>query len=79
MAKSLRGTAGMHDGHSGSVVFTVTGDGKQLWGSHVLESGGTAPFKVDLTGVKQLELQVSDAGDGAGSDWGLWLEPTLAR
>ena len=69
----------MHDGHRGSVVFTINGDGKQLWRSHIMKAGKNALFEIDVTGVKQLELLVGDAGDGTGSDWGLWLEPTLSR
>lgn len=77
--EQLRGKAGMAEGHSGSVVFSLHGDGKPLWKSKTIKGGTPVPFDVNVTGVKTLKLQVDDAGDGNGSDWGLWLGPTLYR
>jgi hypothetical protein len=75
----LKGKAGVADGKHGKVAFTIKGDGRELWRSKPLKSGTPAAFKVPLGGVKELELVVDDAGDGAGGDWGLWLEPVLGR
>ncbi|MDF1849357.1 MAG: NPCBM/NEW2 domain-containing protein [Verrucomicrobiales bacterium] len=77
--KRLQGHAGMAEGRSGSVVFSIHGDGKQLWKSKTIKGGAPVAFDVNLTGVQRLKLQVDDAGDGNGSDWGLWLGPTLSR
>jgi hypothetical protein len=75
----LTGTAGVAQGHAGSVVFSVTADGRELWHSKLLKEGETATYDVPLKDAQQLELNVSDGGDGNSSDWGLWLEPTLTR
>lgn len=75
----LQGKAGMADGGAGSVVFSISGDGKLLWKSKTVKSGSPVTFNVDISGVKELELRVEDAGDGNGSDWGLWLGPRLYR
>lgn len=78
--KKLVGSAGIQDGNGGSVVFEVLGDGRSLWKSKEIEGGSPpAAFDVDVSSVKQLELVVSDAGDGTGSDWGVWLAPKLVR
>ena len=77
--KKFSGKAGMASGKGGSVRFEVKGDGKTLWKSRVIKSGGLVDYSVDLLGVKLLELVVDPSNDGTGSDWGLWLEPRLSR
>ena len=58
-----------------SVEFIVVGDGNALWRSGVMKAGETAKdCAVDLTGVKSLLLQVSDAGDGNNFDHADWAE-----
>ena len=69
----------MAEGHGGSVVFSVLADGRELWKSKVVKEGDTVSYDVTLKEAQQLELKVSDGGDGTGSDWGLWLEPVLVR
>ncbi len=71
--------AGMADGFDGSVVFVVLGDGKELWRSATIKASQVVTVKTPVVGVKSLELRVENAGDGNGSDWGVWLEPTVAR
>jgi hypothetical protein len=63
----------------GSVVFVVRGDGKELARSPLMNGPRLLRTKLDVTGIKQLELIVEDGGDGGNSDWGLWIEPTLER
>jgi hypothetical protein len=75
----LAGTAGLADGHAGSVVFTIIADGRELWHSKLIKEGGAESYDVSVKDAQQLELIVSDGGDGNRSDWGLWLEPTLTR
>jgi alpha-glucosidase len=58
----------------GSVVFQVVGDGRTLFQSGVLRTGG-APVgvNVDVSGVQTLSLRVNDGGDGKNfdhADWG---------
>lgn len=75
----VSGQAGLADGNGGSVVFVIQGDGKELWRSSKIGDSRLASYDVDVSGVKQLTLSVEDAGDGTGSDWGVWAEPRLAR
>jgi len=75
----LTGISALAEGHDGSVIMSIVADGGELWHSARLREGETAQFDLPVKGVKNLELIVSDAGDGRGSDWGLWLEPTLQR
>ncbi|BCX47094.1 NPCBM/NEW2 domain containing protein [Haloferula helveola] len=78
--KSLDGKVGIGDGSSqGSCDFVIVGDGKEIWRSGVMKAGSTKPFAVGLEGIKELELKVTDGGDGKSSDWGLWLDPVLRR
>ncbi len=58
-----------------SVEFIVSGDGKVLWKSGVMRAGDAArDCEVDLTGVKSLVLEVSDAGDGSNWDHADWAD-----
>lgn len=75
----LTGTAAMVGGNRGTVVFSVTADGKEMWHSEVLRVGETAAFDVAVKEAKLLELRVSDNGDGKNGDTAVWLEPTLLR
>jgi alpha-D-xyloside xylohydrolase len=65
--------------YPGSVEFLVLGDGRALWKSGVIKGGQPAkPVDVDLSGVKSLELRVTDGGDGNDSDHADWLNARLA-
>jgi len=62
-------------GKRGSVVFSVLGDGKELYRSKVLKGTGEKPagVKVSVAGVKKLTLKVTNAGDldlGDAANWG---------
>ena len=62
-------------GGQGSVNFMVIGDGKVLWRSGLLASGKAAmPVDVNVSGVRVLDLRVTDGGDGTGSDHADWAE-----
>jgi alpha-galactosidase len=73
-------TVGVDDevGRHGSVVFSVTGDGKLLWESGVLH-GRDQPKQVSvpLNGVKTLILAVGDAGDGITFDHADWADASI--
>ena len=79
--KTLEAHCGMANGHRGSVIFQVLGDGTELWRSELVNDASAPPtqFKIDVSSVDRLELLVEDAGDGNASDWGLWLSPRLMR
>jgi hypothetical protein len=75
----LGGTVGAPTGKSPTIVFVVRGDGKELWRSAKIEGGALAEFDVPVAGVQSLELIVEDGGNGVGSDWGAWFDPSLSR
>ncbi len=70
---------GLQDGHDGSVVFIIKGDGRELFRSQVVRDHSARAQTVNVAKVKLLELLVEDAGDGGNSDWGVWLDPQLHR
>ncbi|MBW8864756.1 MAG: NPCBM/NEW2 domain-containing protein, partial [Verrucomicrobia bacterium] len=58
-----------------SIEFVVRGDGKALWQSGVMRAGDAAKgCEVDLTGVKTLVLEVTDADDGNSFDHADWVD-----
>jgi len=79
--KELRGEAGLHTLQQpfGSVIFIIKADGREVFRSATIRGARTATYKVNLAGVKKLELLVDPTDDGKGNDWGLWLDPTLSR
>ena len=70
---------GLQDGHSGSVVFVVRGDGKELFRSDLVKDHILQRHEVTIKDIKTLEMIVEDGGNGSNSDWGVWIEPTLER
>lgn len=77
--KTLQGSCGLADSASGTVNFTIKGDGKVLFSSKTLKEGQKKEFNVSLAGINELTLTTEDAGDGNRSDWALWLDPILRR
>jgi hypothetical protein len=63
-----------------SVIFKVLGDERELFNSGVMHNG-TPPQRVSVpvSGVEELSLVVTDAGDGIGGDHADWIEPLLYR
>jgi hypothetical protein len=62
------------------IIFTVYGDGKQLWQSkNVLTQADTQEVTLDVKDVSLLKLQVSIQGDDVGGAHGAWIEPHLVR
>ncbi|MBI3384808.1 NPCBM/NEW2 domain-containing protein [Candidatus Gottesmanbacteria bacterium] len=67
-------------GDGASVVFVIIGDAKELFRTPIFYRSYIPGFaKVDVNGVKNLELVVEDAGDGINNDHADWLEPRLYR
>ncbi len=73
----LRAGYGLQDGHGGSVVFVIRGDGRELFRSPVIQDHVPRDLDLDVQGIRVLELIVEPGEDGPGSDWGVWLEPRL--
>ncbi|MCL2624215.1 MAG: NPCBM/NEW2 domain-containing protein, partial [Planctomycetaceae bacterium] len=68
---------GLQNGHPGSVVFVIKGDGKELFRSEKITDHQVRWAIVGMSKVDVLELIVEDAGDGTNSDWGMWIQPAL--
>jgi hypothetical protein len=65
-------------GASGTVTFSVVGDGTTLVTTPVLRGGQPATvIDVPVTGAQVLDLVVGDGGDGNGLDHADWAVPTL--
>lgn len=78
-SKIFAGLEGLNGNvEKGSVVFSITGDGRQLYKSPLIRQSDTpVNVKVNLDGVKKLELIVEDGGDGASGDHALWIDPQI--
>ncbi|QJE94356.1 NPCBM/NEW2 domain-containing protein [Luteolibacter luteus] len=62
-----------------SVEFKLIGDGKELWASGILKGGRPAvKCEADLSGVRSLQLVVTDGGNGTDSDHANWLTPVIS-
>ncbi len=62
----------------GSIEFYVLGDKEILWKSGVMKKGDLPKkISVDLKGMKQLGLLVTDAGDGNGWDHADWCDARI--
>lgn len=77
--KRFRSGYGLQDGHEGSVAFAVRADGKEIHRSPLVRDHRVHRVDVDVSGADSLELIVEDGGDGANSDWGVWVSPVLER
>lgn len=77
-AKSFSSMVGMDDeikGQNPAAEFEIYGDNKKLWSSGIMKLGDKAkPVFVSLEGVKQLELVVTDGGNGPYYDHADWAD-----
>lgn len=65
-------------GKQASVVFTILGDGKELWSSGLVRP--LEPIReadLSVKGFEILELTVTDGGDGNNNDHGCWIDSRL--
>lgn len=66
-------------GYQASVTFEIHGDGKRLFDSgKVTNRSESRDIHVDVSGVRELKLVVTEGGNGWGGDWVLWANPTLS-
>jgi len=80
-AGALSAEVGVDDetGSKGSVEFLVCCDGREVFRSGVLKGGAPArSLKVPLTGVRHLDLQVLDGGDGNEFDHADWADARIS-
>ncbi len=79
-AESLTAEVGVDSetGPKGSVEFIVSTDGREAYRSGVLKGGDAArPLRVALAGVRQLDLLVSEGGDGNSFDHADWADARI--
>ena len=79
--KRMTAAVGLRDGAmaQGSAVFTLLGDGRELFRSAVLRAGESAAVEADITGVKELELRAEGGEGHPHNSWAVWLDPLLTR
>ncbi len=62
----------------GSVIYSIIGDGKELYNSGIIKGGEKVRnVSVDVKGVDILELIVNDADDGISGDHANWINAVL--
>lgn len=76
-AKKFSAMVGMDDeikNQNPAVEFEIYGDNKKIWSSGIMKLGDKAkPVSVSLEGIKQLELLVTDGGNGPYYDHADWV------
>jgi endo-alpha-N-acetylgalactosaminidase len=81
-AVTLAGAAALNDYAAEAlspVVFTIVGDGRELWRSGAVNRAtGPARFRVDVTGVKVLELRALQAGSHLHAH-AVWIDPVIEK
>lgn len=79
--KTLSATIGLRDNAhiQGSARFTVLGDGKILYQSEPLRVDQKANVKVDVSGVKLLELKTEGTEGHNFNSWSIWVDPLLKK
>jgi hypothetical protein len=78
--KAFTSKIGVDDevGDNGSVVFQVWADGQKIYDSGVMTGRmGSKALNVDLRGVNELKLIVTDAGDNKHNDHANWANAQL--
>lgn len=79
--KTFTAIIGLQDGAAdqGSAIFTVRGDGRELYRSRLLRVGQRAEVKVNIARVKALEL-LTEGGEGHNhNSWAIWAAPMVKR
>ena len=76
-AKNFTALVGLDDeikDQTPAVEFEILGDNKKLWSSGIIHLGDKAkPVSVSLEGINQLELVVTDSGNGPYYDHADWV------
>lgn len=79
--KNLSAVVGLRDGahQQGSAIFSILGDGKELYRSPILRSGSRENVSIDISGVKQLELLTAGGEGHNHNSWAIWADPEVSR
>jgi hypothetical protein len=76
--KSFTATAGLQSAATGSVIFVVKADGKELLRSKSIAAAAPAHVNVNIAGAKQLELITEEVGGDNRLAWSIWCDPMLS-
>jgi len=77
--KTFSAEAGLQPGATGSAVFVVKADGREIYRSKKIAGSATAKISANIAGAKTLELVVEDAGEGNRVAWSIWCAPEVLR
>jgi tetratricopeptide (TPR) repeat protein len=74
-------TVGLRDAahQQGSAVFTVKGDGRELFRSSTLRVDASQQVKIDIAGINELELVAEPGESHNHSSWAIWADPQVRR
>ncbi len=65
-------------GANSTIVFEVYADGDKIYDSGIMRYNDSfKEVEVDITGINELKLIITDAGDGINSDHGDWADAKL--
>jgi hypothetical protein len=65
-------------GDQPDVEYQIYADGKLVWKSGIVTHKTPAiPVDVNLSGVQELRLVVTDGGDDCYHDWAVWADPVI--
>ena len=77
-AENFTATVGLDSSANGMVEFIVKADKKVVWKSGLLKRDDAAKeINIPLTGVKELQLLVTNGGNGNGGDHANWCNPEI--
>ena len=79
--RTFTATVGLRDGagSQGSAVFTVSGDGRELHRTPIMRPGGSKEIRLDVAGVKSLELRATGGEGHNRNAWSIWVDPKIER
>jgi len=74
-------TVGLRDGapEEGAAIFTVRGDGRELFRSAQLRVNASQRVRLEVSGIHELELLTEPGSQDNASSWAIWAEPRLRR
>jgi hypothetical protein len=79
--KTFTATIGLRDGAAdqGSAIFTVIGDGKELFRSKLLRPGEEESLRLEISKIETLELR-AEGGEGHNHhSWAIWADPVVKK
>ena len=76
---TFEGAVGLQVGANGRDEFIIKGDGRELFRSKEISGSIAENFKVNVTGVKKLELIAQAWSRAKGGGWAVWASPMLKR